>query len=519
MKRFLLGIDLGTTNVKGILFDEDGYSITSSSSTYKTFFSKPGYAEQDPLDWWNAVKNLISEITNSVSSDIVKNIAGICISSQTPTLLPIDREGNPLRNSIIWMDKRSEREFQQILNKIEIDKYKSIVGGAPDVSFLPSKLLWYKNNEPDNFAKTHVFLQANSFINYKLTGVYSADVDQATLSQCYDITMKKWSKDIGDLIDINLEQYFPNPVLCNTIIGHVTEDAASFTGLISGIPVVAGTSDAVASMYAVGITKPGEAAEVSGTSSLVFAAHTAQTGYNHPIISKPSSIDGIPYVFDAPISASGASLKWYLDTLGTDEYKMADSSNQNVFDILNEKALLSPAGSNGLLFFPYMMGERAPLWNTHARGMFIGLSLNTKREDIIRSIFEGTSFALRHVLWEIQKTGASVESLRVAGGGAKSRTWLQIKASVLNVPIITLDTKTGDVPFGDALIAGNAVGIYPDISKSVKELIEVKEIIYPDPKWAAIYDELFKYYISMYQHLDTDLKNFEETFKAININS
>jgi xylulokinase len=516
MKRFLLGIDLGTTNVKGILFDEDGFSVASSSATYKTFFPEPTQAEQDPLDWWDAIRKIITTITSSAGSDVVQKIAGICISSQTPTLLPVDKNGNPLRNSIIWMDKRSQIEYQQLLDKVGVNKYKSIVGGAPDVSFLPSKLLWYKTHEPQNFAKTHLFLQANSFINFKLTGAYSADLDQAALSQCLDVSTKNWSVDIASAIGIDLQKYFPTPVPCNTIIGHVTQEAADSTGLIEGIPVVAGTSDAVASMFAVGISKSGDAAEVSGTSSLIFVGHTAQTDFHGPVVSKPCAIDGIPYVFDAPISTTGASIRWYLDTLGKVEYSTSVPSNKSVYDILNEKALLAPAGSNGLIFFPYMMGERAPLWNTHAKGMFIGLSLNTKNEDIIRSILEGTSFALRHVLEEIKKTGATVNSLRVAGGGSLSKTWLQIKASVLNVPVLILDSKTGDVPFGDALIVGNAVGIYPNISESCKHLIQVREIVYPIPEWTNVYNQLFPYYLSMYQSLDMDLKKLEETIKNLN---
>jgi xylulokinase len=265
----------------------------------------------------------------------------------------------------------------------------------------------------------------------------------------------------------------------------------------------------------VGICNPCEAAEISGTSSLIFAGHTCQTDYFRPVVSKPSAIKGMPYVFDAPISTTGASIKWFLDTLGDEEKALASKENKNVYTVLNEKALLAAPGSNGLLFFPYMLGERAPLWNTHAKCMFIGITLNSKREDIIRSIFEGTSFALRHVLEEIKKAGAPTTSLRVAGGGSLSRTWLQIKASVLNMPVLILDSKTGDVPFGDALIAGNAVGIYTDLSEASKSLIIIKEIINPIPEWTAIYNELFPYYISMYQNLDTDLKDFEATINKI----
>lgn len=518
MKRYLLGIDLGTTNVKGILFDEYGNQIAFGSATYDTLYPAPGQAEQDPLAWWEAVKKIISSILQAAGSEAAKNIASLCISSQTPTLLPVDRDGNPLRNAIIWMDKRSGTELEQILTKIAIEDYKAIAGGAPDVSFLPSKLLWYKTNEPRLFSKTHRFLQASSFINLKLTGVFSADLDQAALTQCLDRRTNQWSETIGSILDIDLDNYFPQPVPCNTIIGQVTREAAELTGLPPNIPVAAGTSDATASMFAVGISKPGDAAEVSGTSSLIFVGHTSQTDPKGSVVSKPCGIDGLPYVFDAPVSTTGASIKWYLDTLGSYVPDSAAASGKTAYDMLNEEALLSPAGSRGLLFFPYMAGERAPLWNTHARGMFIGLSLSTKREDMLRSIFEGTSFSLRHVLDEIKGTGAAVDSFRIAGGGALSRTWLRIKASVLNLPVSILDSKTGDVPFGDALIAGNAVGIYPSISEYSRQLIKVKEVIPPIPEWAAAYDKLFPYYISMYQSLDANLKSFEATVKNLHEN-
>lgn len=514
MKKYLLGIDLGTTNSKGILFDEDGNVVKNHSETYKTHFINNIWAEQNSDDWWNGIRNILFTICSDLPANIAENIAGLCISSQTPTILPVDSNGIPLRNAIIWMDKRAEKEFNELLNKIDRNEYKAIVGGEPDASFLPCKLMWLKKYEPEIFKNAHKFLQASSYVNYKLTGVYSADIDQAILSQCYDVNSQKWSKRLGDIIDVDFEKIFPKPVASNTIIGYVTEEAAKQTGLLPGIPVMAGTTDGIASMCAIGISKPGQAAEIAGTSSLIFAGHTRQSAYDRPVISKVSSINGLPYVFDAPISCTGASIKWFLDTLGKNYLEQANFTGKNVFDIINELAAKVEAGSNGVLYFPYLLGERAPLWNTHAKGMFIGMSMSTTQEDLLRSVLEGTTFAVKHVLEEMKAAGAEVNSFKIAGGGAKSKTWLEIKASILNMDIQILDSNL-DVPFGDVLIAGNAVGIYPDINETMEKMIKIKEVIHPKEEWIKKYEKIYPFYVSMYKALNSNLKDYESVINSI----
>lgn len=277
---------------------------------------------------------------------------------------------------------------------------------------------------------------------------------------------------------------------------------------MSGIPVVAGASDAMTCVYATGLTQLGEASESSGTSSLVFVGSTAQSACNIPVVTKPCAISGVPYIFDAPISTSGASLKWYLQAMGEIDKERADALGKNVYTYINEVADTVPAGSNGVMFFPYLMGERAPLWNSHARGMFIGMSIDTKHEELMRSVFEGTAYALRHVIETIKAAGGSVNSLRVTGGGAKSHTWNKIKASMLKVPVLIPDEKSGDVPFGDVLIAGSAVGLFTDLTKTINELIKIKEVIQPVDEWADAYDKLYPFYIDMYEALDKDLLRY-----------
>lgn len=512
---YLLGIDLGTTNIKAVLFRSDGTALASASAGYPLIFPGPDQVEQDPHQWWAAAVQILRKVTGQAGPEAVRGIRGISISSQLPSLLPLDRDGNVLRNAMIWMDKRSWRELDQLLDTMGREEYVASAGAQPDVAFLPSKILWFKKHEPELFAKTHRILQANGYLNYKLTGVMAMDIDQAALCQCLDLRTLSWSHTMSQAMGLELDSVLPQPSPCGAIIGHVTDEAARETGLISGIPVVAGTSDASASMYATGLSRLGEAAESSGTTSLVFVGSPSPCATDLPIVAKPCSIKGIPYFFNAPINTSGASLKWYLTTLGQEEERYAKEHGLNMFDHLNQLALEAPAGSGGLIYFPYMLGERAPLWNSHAKGMFIGMSLDTQRKHIVRSIFEGTAFAVRHVMDTILAAGGQANCLRITGGGSKSRTWCQIKASMLHMPVYILDDKTGDVPFGDALIAGHAVGLYPDFSKCVRELVQVKEVIEPVEEWSAVYDKLYPYYLDMYRHLDGDLKALKETMDTL----
>lgn len=503
--RYLLGMDMGTTNMKAIILKEDGEVIASASRANQLIFPKANQVEQDPGLWWSNAVEILQEITKKAGKEVVSSIKGICISSHTVTMLPVDEKGIPLRNAMIWMDSRSAKELHEIEDTLGHGRYIRIIGAQPDVAFLPNKILWFKRKEPELFAKTACILQASSYLNFKLTGVFSMDIDQAARCQCLDISTMAWSKEIAQTIGVDLGQLLPEPKAVNEIIGQVTQEAARETGLVPGIPVVAGASDAMASMYATGLSRLGEAGESSGTTSLVFVGSAKKSAPDVPVVTKPCAISQMPFVFDAPINTSGAAIKWYLDTLGKEDLLEAEQAGVNVYEYLNQEAQKVPAGSNGVLFFPYLLGERAPLWNSHARGMFIGMSLDTRREELVRAVFEGTAFALRHVMETVKASGAAANCLRITGGGAKSRTWSKIKASMLRMPVYILDEKAGDVPFGDTLIAGSAVGVFPDLTAAIDRMIQVKEVIEPDEEWAKAYDKLYPMYLKMYQHLDQDL--------------
>ena len=499
VESYLLGMDCGTTNLKAIILGEDG-TVVAEASRPSTFMDlKSDMREQDANEWWSNTVEIFKSLVEQAGHDIVKRIRGISISSHTVTMLPVDAEGNPLRNGITCQDSHSIEELHYIVETIGYDRFVKIVGGRPAVAFLPNKILWFKKHEPELFAKTVCFLQASSFINYKLTAKMTMDIDQATRTQCMDISTMEWSKEIGDVIGVDLDAMLPKPRLVDEIIGFVTEEAAEETGLEEGIPVIAGCSDAMASMHATGMSRLGEAGESSGTTSLVFVGSDTKSAPDIPVVTKPCTIDGMPWIFDAPIQATGASLKWFIEKMAAEEVAYAKEHDLNIYTYLNELALESKPGAGGLFFFPYLLGERAPLWNEYARGMFIGMGMDMKRSDLVRAVFEGTAFALRHVMETVKE------------GGAKSRTWCQIKASMLNMPVYVMDDKSGDVPVGDALIVGHKLGVFPELTKAAEKIVKVNEIIEPVEEWVEAYDKLYPYYVEMYKHLDTDLKSLKNT--------
>jgi len=505
---YLLGMDIGTTNIKAIVINSAGQIQAKASRKISLIMPAPQYVEQDAEQWWNCAVEVFKELRSKTGSTVMDNIRGICVSSQTVTMLPLDRDGKILRNAIIWMDNRADDEVRYLTEKIGLKRYMDIIGTSPNSTFLARKILWLMRNEPGILAGTHRILQVSSFVNYRLTGEMTMDISQAAMTQCFDRNTGRWSETVGKAIGVDLDDLLPQPLPCGEIIGCVTKTASEETGLKEGIPVMAGASDCMTSMYTTSMTKIGDAGESSGTSSMLFVASTKQSRPDCAVSTKPCDIEGVPYIFDAPLSSTGASLEWFLRTIG----------KKDQYDHLNLAAASVPAGSRGVFFHPYLQGERAPLWNSHSRGMFIGMTLNTTTDDMARAVLEGTAYAIRHVAEVIADEGAKIESLRITGDGAKSRTWSKIKASMLNVPVLITDKKCGEVPFGDTLIAGRSVGIFKDLKASINELVAIKEVIEPEPEWVKYYDDTFPYFKKIYASLDDTLRELQDKSDIISNN-
>ncbi len=511
MSKFLMGIDIGTTNVKSVLFNEDGTKIAEHSMEYPLCLIRSGWVEQDPRDWWEAAVKTIQKVILDGKVD-KKDIAGIGVSSQAPTLIPIDRDGNVLRNGLIWMDRRSQPESDFLEKEVTSKKVKSITGNRIDPYYLSSKLLWYKNNEPELYKKTYKILQINGYINYMLTGAITTDISHASLMGVFDVRQNQWSGELAQLIGYDPD-LFP-PVYENAhVIGTVSEKAAGLTGLSTTTAVVCGTVDGAAATLEAGAVDAGDAVEMTGTSTVL---NICTDKWQDPglLFEMYHGLKDMLMICGA-MSTTGASLKWYKENLYIED-DAEEAAAVGCYERMNRKACKASAGSNRLIFLPHMAGERSPIWDSYARGVFFGLHLNTKREDMIRAIMEGSAYGLRHNIDEAEKIGVTIKELRSVGGGSNSDIWLKIKASVLNMPIIVPDISTG-APFGGAIICGAGLGVYKDPGKFAKETAKVKKIVEPDEEWHKVYNEIYQIYLSLYKNTKKDLYNLATIQEGVSI--
>lgn len=503
MPKYLLGIDIGTTNVKAAIYNTDFTLELEGSAEYPTYFPKSGWAEQNAEHWWNATVDSLRQITSSASIN-PKDIEGICVSSQAPAVLPLDSEGRALRNALIWMDRRTERQCDYLREYITQDKVVDITGNRIDPYFALSKILWYKDNEPELYDKTHKILQVNGYVNFRLTGSYTCDKVHASLMGLFDIKKEEWSEELCDKLNIR-KDILPAAYDSTDIIGRVSKAAALETGLAEGIPVIAGNVDASSSAIEAGVIGKGEAVEMTGTSTVVMFG-CDQYPKSFSLVSMFHPVKGHSLLI-GPISSTGASLKWYRDQIGfsetekdakIDPYKYMDSLAEN-----------TATGFNKLLFLPYMAGERAPIWDTYARGVFFGLNHSTTKGQMIRAMMEGAAFSLYHNIKEAEDSGIEIDTLRAVGGGSKSPIWLKIKASVINKPITTLANSSNGT-FGNIILAGLGVNIYSDIRDVLAQNLKLKQTFNPDPQLHSYYEKLYRVYRNVYEHVKDDFKQLAE---------
>ncbi len=499
MKDLLLGLDIGTTAAKAALFHAGGALLAATDAPYPTQFLKPGWVEQHPEDWWLAACEAIRCVVARTKEAPVR-IAGLAVSAQAPTMLPLDRESRPLRPALIWMDRRAEQEVGLIIKQLGAERVFHITGNTPDAFYVAAKLLWFKRNEPDLLKQTRRFVQITGYLNYRLTGIHSLDHVHAALLQLRDYASGAWSPELCELCGVEPSQ-FPQIRHGHELLGEVTSEAAEATGLLPGTPVMVGTVDGAAAALEAGAAEPGIAAEMTGTSTVLLIP--SDGGLRDPALTiMPHAVPGMHLLLGAMV-ASGASLRWFRDQFGLPEREAAERINLDPFDLLTAQAAAVPAGSSGVIFLPYMMGERAPIWHTNARGVLFGLSLATPKAAIIRAILEGAAFALRHNVEVAARAGAPLQELRSVGGGARSPLWCQIKADVLGLPVLLPEASVG-APFGDALLAGMGAGLYDDIVGAVRRLVRPQRRFEPDPAAHDLYNAIYPIFRSLYEHLRED---------------
>lgn len=513
MKNFLLGVDLGTTNVKASIYDFEGKLVsTGETGSYNIISERPNWAEQDARIWWSDAVLAIRRALDGLRG-LPDEIAGISVSSQGMAMLPLDANGEPLCFAHIWMDRRGTEEARYIEEIFGVDRVQECFGVRADPYYQITNILWLKRNRPDLWKQTRYIVKANTYINYKLTGQIALDEPQAIMTMCYDLKKRRWCTELGDLLGIDFERILPRVGACEEIVGYITPEAAQSTGLCVGTPVAMGGVDTGLALLEMGINSIGDAGEITGTSSNnVFAAQSLPPCDCGISFFPPVKVtEDVPILLYGPTNATGENVRWLRRICGMEGEKLNDGTS--TYQYLENIASEAAAGSGGLYYYPYLMGERAPLWNNDVRGMFIGATTNTCRGDLLRSIYEGTCFAQREIFETAHRVGGiQTKRIYVSGGCARSDIWMKIKASVLDLPVY-VTASSGGSPKGDAILAGVATGIYPDLFATAEKMRSIVCVYEPVSEWRQLYDEMYSIYIRMRNHLMNDFADSARIFR------
>ena len=401
---------------------------------------------------------------------------------------------------MIWMDRRAEAEAAQLSELVGAEEIYRITGNRPDVFYVAARLLWLRNHEPEVLRQTWQFVQVNGYVNYRLTGRLAMDPSHAVLLQMRNYATGEWSKALCSACGVEPAQ-FPEVMDGHRVLGEVSVEAAAATGLRAGTPVMVGALDSPAAALEAGVAEPGIAVEMTGTSTVVIIPN--DRGLTEPaMIAMPHALPGIHLLLGAMVS-SGGCLRWFRDQFGQPEVQAATEEGTDAFDLLTRQAAQVRPGSEGVIFLPYMMGERSPLWHTNARGVFFGLSLATQKAALVRSILEGTAFALRHNVEVALRAGAELREMRSVGGCSRSDVWNRIKADVLGLPVLVPRTAVGS-PYGAAIVAGMGTGAFPDVRESLLEMVQVARRFEPDQENHERYTQIYRVFRDIYEHLKGD---------------
>jgi D-xylulose kinase len=508
MGSYILVADLGTSATKAGVFTPEGREIVSSMAEYPTAYPQPTWAEQDANLWWDSA---ITTIRNSLEGAHVRPeaIKAVSISGQAPSCLAIDREGEPLRPAIIWIDRRATEEVEWIAENVGADEVRRVAGNHIDGYFGGPKWLWFRNKEPDLFDKTWKILQAHSYVIFKLTGELVTDYSHAGLcSPCFDLKRKEWSREMCEALGIPLSM-LPEVAPSHQVVGEVNTAGARLSGLAEGTPIVAGGGDFACATLGCGVIDVGQAAQMLGTAGNLLVP-MGETVDPDPKLLNTVHVTG-DYLTLGSIYAGGV-LQWFRDQLGEPEIEEARRVDKSAYRLLDEKAAEVPPGSEGLILLPYLMGERTPIWDAYARGVYIGLTPYHTRSHMYRAALEGVAFGFRHMAEIIEQQGVKIKEIIAVNGGAKSPLWRQIFADVLNARI---HYYLGGVStlLGDVILAGVGTGQFSGF-EVVREWLEIAETQEPDAEAHALYAKYYTLYRKIYLQLKDQFKELVDLGKG-----
>ena len=493
---YVMGIDVGTSGTRAIIVRPDGHVVGAATGDHQPMLMlKPGWAEQEPSDWWEAT---IKAVRAALDAAGLKgdDIAAIGLSGQMHGVCLLDKTRAVLRPSLIWCDQRSQAQCDWITNKVGADRLIQLVSNPALTGFSAPKMLWVRDNEPQIFDRVAHFLLPKDYVRLRLTGEFATEVSDASGTLLLDVTNRKWSKEMLSALGLDaniLPRVYESP----EITGEISRETALVTGLKAGTPVVGGGGDQAASAVGNGIVSPGLTSATLGTSGVIFAYTDAPKldpkGRIHTFC---HAVPGKWHVMGVTQGA-GLSLRWFRDNFGESEAWLARQTGVDPYDLLIQEAEQVPPGSEGVVWLPYLMGERTPHLDAQARGMWFGMTAAHKRGHMIRSILEGVAFSLRDSYEIFKELGIPIEQIRASGGGSRSLFWRQIQADIYGKEVVTLRTSEGSA-LGAALLAGVAAKNYASVEESAKQAIVLQDRVSPRAEHVKTYDRTYQIYRNLY---------------------
>ena len=501
-KKYYLGIDIGTSGTKTILVDEQGEIRGSAMREYPLHQPKPGWAEQDPEDWWQATEETIRLVTKGIEPS---EIEGIGLSGQMHGLVLLDEKNEILRPSIIWCDQRTSDQVQEIRDTFGEERMNYISVNPPVSGFTLAKLLWVKQNEPHIYENIAHILLPKDYIRYRLSGVFATEVSDASGMQLVELESRNWSQEICEAFDIQMN-WLPALYESQEVTGYVQPGVAEKMG-ISEAAVVGGAGDQAAGAIGNGIVEEGVVSVSLGTSGVVFC--TTDGIKKDPEGRMHSFCHALPGRWHnmGVTQGAGLSLRWYRDQFGDCLNDREDG--EDPYDIMMRLAQEAPAGCDGLLYLPYMMGERTPHLDPDARGVFFGLSARHTQKEIIRSLVEGVTYSLKDSLRIFQEMNIHPEKIRVSGGGAKSTFWRQLMADAFEIPVVQTNASEGPA-YGVAILAMVGTGLYRNVADACEKLIQETSVTKPIPEKSKVYIRAYSVYRALYPALKESYQLLKE---------
>jgi ribulokinase len=501
MHGHVIGVDIGTQSTKAVLVRADGRVVAQHAQGYIVETPKPLWAQQWPQVWLDAVVACVRGVMEASGVD-ASSVQAMCVSSlYGGSGIPVDGEGNPLYPCLIWMDRRAQAQVDHVRSTVDVQRLYDITANGIDSYYGYTKMLWLRDNEPDAWCRTKALLPPNSWVNLQLTGETAVDHSSAgNIGGVYDMARRTWSDDALAMLGIPRSMMPDRLVESSAVVGHLKAEWAQRLGLPQGLPLMAGGVDAAVATLAAGAAQPGRHVAMIGT-SMCWGTIRPAADARHGLISMPHVFNGLQdlYVFGGAITA-GASVSWFREQFCQAEIIAAREQGVDAHELLEREAAKLPPGGDGLVFLPYLMGERSPVWDAQASGSFVGLGLHHGRAHLYRAVLEGVTFALRHNIEAgVKGLAALDEHLVVVGGATHSNLWMQMIADVTGRPVRTL-AEDVEAPLGAALLAAFGAGLI-DAATVQRGWVAQQVRAEPDAAAHARYGGLFAEYVALYPAL------------------